>query len=66
MPVLVCIFLSVLIFLIYVIRNDLKLLKNEFSFGVGRLSLVAARRGHSSCGALAYHCVASLAAEHKL
>ena len=36
MPALVCIFLSVLIFLIYVIRNDVKLLKNDFSFGSGQ------------------------------
>ena len=48
MPALVCIFLSVLIFLIYVIRNDVKLLKNDFSFGSGQGVPGCSRQGRLS------------------
>ena len=50
-------YLSVLIFLIYVIRNDLELLKNDFSLGCGQAFPGGSKQGLlSSCGALAYHC----------
>lgn len=48
MPALVCIFLSVLIFLIYVIRSDVKLLKSDFSFGSGQGVPGCSRQGRLS------------------